>query len=116
MSLSVIYNNTMWKLDPTNKHTTLSADSIIEWCGIAPSFFADTDEPKTVEEIIEKAFDAYGFPASESSGGKIDECGVYYYPCDPELYPLMRTIVSGVIVNIYQYGLVSIGDRVFRFD
>ena len=116
MTMHYVINNTAWKIDPTSHYSDNKPEVLAEACGIVPAFFQHENTPKTIKQLLQEACGYYGFPASESDGGNVDELGVYRYPSDPELYPLMQSLVCGIMVNIYEYGLVSIGGRVFRFD
>jgi hypothetical protein len=101
-------------IDPNKQFTRASSDRIMEACGIIPGFAWEAEEHAeagrdAVHQAMEKC---YGFPAPPSNtGASIDENGVYTYPDDPPLHPLMEIgLGHGVTVRIYQHAFVAISD------
>lgn len=75
--------------------------------GIIPTFFSADQAHQSFDEWKSEVEGNYGYPVSEL-GGTVEENGVYKYPEDPDLLPLVVAKVSPYkSVCIYTHGIVS---------
>ena len=104
-------------IDPTGHFVGkgVEKERLVEACGLIPIFidYAEHREAETAREVFEYMVEEYGFGGHEWPADKhsVDpETGVYSYPEDPDLYPLVLFEVDGcdVDVYIYQHAIVSI--------
>ena len=58
--------------------------------------------------------DMYQFGVFEMKGGEVLENGIYKYPEDPDLYPLIRVDNKEETVFVYPYGIVAIRNKTTR--
>ena len=67
---------------------------------------------------LKEAMDAqYGFGLHEMTGGKITEGGIYKYPEDPDMYPLVKVQTGEEYMYIYQHAIIAFNDGfVTRMD
>jgi hypothetical protein len=99
----------VWKIDTTGQHVAKGATPlrIMEaWCGIIPHFLK-ADDPSPCRVQMERR---YRFPLYEIEGGTVDAQGVYHYPGDDPLPPLMSCDLRDETVHIYQHAIVAIRD------
>ena len=108
-------------IDPTGHYTSkLKGDKLkamerrlVMALGIVPQFvneaFEKMEEPPTVESFYKAVCDEYQFYMGPMEGGTIDADGVYEYPEDPPLYPLVSWGVGeGITIYMYQYAIVGV--------
>jgi hypothetical protein len=104
-------------IDPTGHFESKGVEKgrLVEACGLIPGFvaFAERMEAETAREVYDYMVKEYGFGGFEWSEEEhhVDTgTGVYSYPDDPDLYPLVLLEVDGcdVDVYIYQHAIVSI--------
>ena len=100
----------------------------IDWTGIIPLHFANAltlaDErgEVTLDTVAQAMNDVYGMGGfMYPMGGDIDPVtGVYSYPGEADLFPLVDIRSNDLRVLVYPYGIVALtdGDRVktARFD
>lgn len=100
----IAQTNLYWVIDPLGEYGDLKPEDLAESCGYIPFFLHAQDERDAKTQMVER----YGFGSFPSSGGTVDSRGVYSYPEDPDLYPVMETSLRGEIVRIYPYAFVSI--------
>ena len=102
-------------LDPTNHHEGVPDSRLIEALGIVPSFvaYAAVEHTEaTARAILDAMAEAYGFYMGDMEGGTVDAEGVYQYPDDPPLYPLVRwKLDDDVTVYMYQFAIVAVQDK-----
>ena len=89
---------------------------IEEICGL-PLYWARTwDGSGLLTDHLEAS---YGFPLYAMTGGRLVE-GVYKYPGDPDLYPLVTLELHGCTYHQYDYGIVAVvtedSTSIFRMD
>ena len=102
-------NGVMWVHDPLGVFESEQAE-IRNYCheasGLIPHFLTLEDTRPVAEQFEER----YGFGhLCELTGGKIAKgTGVYSYPEDPDLNPLMACRFLNEVVHIYHYGIVGI--------
>lgn len=110
-------------LDPTGHYTDGLADSkreamerrLVMALGIVPQFVLEAVEkleaPLTVESFYKALCSEYQYYLGPMEGGTVDASGVYQYPEDPDLYPLVSWEVGeGVTTYMYQYAIVAVTD------
>ena len=90
--------------DPLQNHTDLTPSQIMEWCGFIPHWLYNVSDYDSIKECL---IDQYDYYSGEMSGGTIDDKGVYTYPEDPPLYPLITVYGDGEIFHQYNYGIVA---------
>lgn len=104
--------------DPLNKFNYLDDSMIMEMCGLIP-LWASNPEYATVS--LREALDMqYGFGLFAMKGGAVTDDGVFKYPDDPDLYPLLRIKRFGEVLYQYEFSIVAIvhneGTLVTRMD
>ena len=99
-----------------------------EWAGFIPQIFseavtlAEDCEDVTLDTVAQLMSDVYGFGGfMYPMGGDVDSVtGVYSYPGEDDLFPLVDIRSHDLRVLVYPYGIVALtdGDRVktARFD
>jgi len=99
-----------------------------EWAGLIPHIFAEAvmraedREDVTLDTVAQLMSDVYGFGGfMYPMGGDVDPVtGIYSYPGDDDLFPLVDIRSHNLRVLVYPYGIVALtdGDRVktARFD
>jgi hypothetical protein len=99
-----------------------------EWSGYIPHIFAESialaneHGEVTLDTVAQAMNDIYGMGGfMYPMGGDVDPVtGVYSYPGDADLFPLVDIRSNGLRVLVYPYGIVALtdGDRVktARFD
>jgi hypothetical protein len=106
--------------DPTNNFKHVKESVLMEHMGFIPKFIMQAlDRPDT--SLAQGMLDAYGFGSPPMTGGVVKEDGVYSYPEDPDLHPLVKLVTERGTVYVYQYGIVSILETnkptiVYRMD
>lgn len=74
--------------DPFKKlYESVAPIEIWESCGLLTHFAIESF--RNPQPLYETMLEQYGFPADPIAGGTINETGVYRYPGDPDLYPVM---------------------------
>ena len=91
-------------IDPLKKFN-VPPETIIEACGIIPNWVFN----KSLMHIdtLEALKTQYQFP-TYPMGGEIDKEGIYHYPEDPDLYPLVKMVRGEDIIYQYDYGIVAV--------
>ena len=109
---------TSFKIDPLNKFKGTPRQSIIEQCGLLPTFFfsvankaALDHKDLTLEAAWQGMDDEYGFGLYKMTGSTVTPQGVWQYPEDPDLYPLVSMKDGDVELLVYDYGLVAMRDK-----
>lgn len=101
-------------LDPNGffKDKEVPTENLIEAAGIIPEWIfqgyllGETD-------MYESINTRYGFPMCDMSGGTVNNSdeGIYKYPGDPELHPIVRWENDKQVVFMYQYAIMSFIDK-----
>jgi hypothetical protein len=102
------------KVDPTSHFKGVPQARLLGALGIVPSFvaYAANVAPETTARAMMDAMgEAYGFYMGDMEGGTVDAEGVYSYPEDEPLYPLVRWKLDDVTVYMYQYAIVAVQDK-----
>ena len=93
-------------VDPLNKFYKHTQNEIMELCGIIPHFVvAKNYRHYRLKEALESQ---YGFPVYEIEEATISPEGVYSYPEDPDMYPLIKMTRDGETFYQYAYGIVAV--------
>lgn len=93
-------------IDPTNNCSNKTLSYLGDLLGILPDWVRSCPES---EDLVPYLSECYGFGALLGmEGGVIKEDGVYTYPDDPDLYPLISMEREQETVFIYYYGIVGI--------
>ena len=95
---------TIW-INPLN-HYEISDKDLINSCGFLPLWAVD---PDYLDQPIKQAMtELYGFgKLYEMKGGEVTDKGVYKYPDDPDLYPIVTIKRDHEIMHQYPYGIVA---------
>jgi hypothetical protein len=105
-------------IDPMGKYDHMDETTFHNVIGWIPGwvFNAEFYDAPVKDALTEQ----YGFGELNSMNGKLDEDGVYTYPEDPDLYPLIKMTRGDETVFQYPYGIVAIrnadGDFITRMD
>ena len=95
-------------IDPTN-HYDVDEHALVEACGFLPLWAVHHELfNMPVKDAMEYAYRKQaGVPELfPMTGGQVDENGVYHYPEDPDLNPLMKIERMDETMWIYPYGIV----------
>lgn len=95
-----------YKLDPTGHFKDIPSQHLVETLGLLPTFALGNSE-----SIAENMQENYAFFSHWSEPGltKIDEHGVWSYPEDEDLYPILSMDNGlGEVVYIYQHAIVAV--------
>ena len=116
-------------LDPTGAYKRLPSQTMWDSLGLIPFFVqrASQEVPEgSAKEVMDKMDDVYGFGLGQynmldqEEGSHIDNEGVYYYPNDPDLAPIVKFELEHTTVYVYPYALVATDDAqeqiMRRFD
>ena len=104
---------TRMTLDPMGKYSSKPNYEIMGECGLLPLFFTRAvmiQEEPTLDRVWELVDDQYGFGLDRMTGSTVTEDGVWQYPEDPDLYPLMKLQEGDVEMLVYPYALVAMRD------
>ena len=109
----------LFTIDPLNHYPDMTHADIIESLGLIPPWVAEAEA--TGQTIKASLIENYGpFYMGDMTGGTIDGDGVYTYPDDPPLYPLVKAEHNGETFYQYHYGIVAVttdgGQWVTRMD
>lgn len=103
-----------------NQHYNHSAAEIAEICGILPYWVIQYENSKLTTGLLSYMQQCYGYPAQELTGGSVSSEGVFSFPGDPELYPLLKMQTGDETYYQYPYALLAIvnpkGTFVTRMD
>ncbi len=104
--------------DPLGQFKGIKPNKLIEATGLIPHFIQDValSDPMDAQEAFELMIECYGFGGEDTlAGGKgeVTEEGVYRYPEDPDLYPLVSFTITeqDIEILVYQYGFVVVRDE-----
>jgi len=94
-------------IDPLDKFEDLYNDEqIYNLLGTLPYW---TINPDYLDKPLKEALDSqYGFGLFEATGQTITKDGIYQYPEDPDLYPLIKIVRHDETFYQYQYAMVAI--------
>jgi hypothetical protein len=96
-------------VDPTGHFEGVAEGRLIEAVGILPHWAAQALRASESARVVFLAMvDLYRFGKYEFSGGEVDAQGVYRYPEDPPLYPILTLEHKGIKVHFYQHAMLAI--------
>lgn len=104
------------KVDPLKKYPDVKKGRLVEACGLIPAFVAEAEiglgEGAPLEALHRAVMEIYGYGLGHPmTGGEVTPEGVYTYPEDPDLYPLVSLqTAQGHEVLIYQYAITAFRD------
>ena len=95
-------------IDPHTKFTHAPKDQTIGVCGILPHWAVSGSGETMKDSLINN----YQFYMGAFTGGTIDDTGIYSYPEDPDLYPMLKIDrLDGEdlkeVCYIYEYAMVA---------
>lgn len=92
--------------DPTNQHSRLSKNEITQACGVLPLWATN---PFLLSTPLQQAFEAqYPFPMPPLEDGAVTPGGVFQYPNDLDLHPLVKLERGLETLFIYPYAIIAI--------
>jgi hypothetical protein len=92
-----------FEVDPTDHFSDVEPEYLVDACGLIPYWIDVTTEDSFQKQVD----DNYGFGLFEMKGGEVDANGVYRYPEDPDLFPLVKWERDGEVAYMYQYAIMS---------
>ena len=104
------------KVDPTGHYgdKKVPTKRLLDALGIVPAFVIEAAmalEEATPRSVMDAMGDVYGFYLGDMEGGTVDSEGVYSYPEDPDLYPLIEWTLGGTVkVYMYNYAIIVVTD------
>jgi hypothetical protein len=104
------------EIDPLNAYPAGVVNP--EHGGLIPSFFVTAferlhvnEQAPSLDNVAQAMDDIYRFGGfCYPLGGSVDPDGVYTYPQDPDLYPLLKMTCEGLTLYVYEYGIVALTD------
>ncbi len=93
--------------DPHNKYPKRSPQHLTEMCGLLWAWIVHN----THESMKDRLITSYPFYSGEMTGGALNLEGVYTYPGDPDLYPLMMFETHTEVCFVFEYGIVGVVNR-----
>ena len=97
-------------IDPHNYWPDTYPDDLVEGLGILPYWAISVEGEETFAERFKRQ---YGFWVGRVDKGKthVTDEGIYQYPEDPDLYPIMKMEEEREVCYFYQYALVAIVNK-----
>ncbi len=89
--------------DPLNKFADVPTHRLVEACGLLLPWLIAGEEETLRDRLINK----YRFYNGPMWGGTISEDGVYQYPEDEPMHPLVKIETKNEKCFIYKYGIVG---------
>ena len=107
------------QLDPLKKYNPVLDSQLIEGLGILPLWLAQGKQlGEDAKTALTRRYQFY--TGCDIEGGRIDAEGVYRYPGDPPLYPVMKVSDEKETVYFYPYAIVAVvneeGTWITRMD
>lgn len=98
------------EVDPTGKWPNLAEVDLLESLGILPHWATNKKDDEGFAEAFERQ---YPFWCGRTDSGKtyITEEGIYQYPEDPDLAPILMLHSDDEVVYFYRYALVAIVNK-----
>ena len=93
--------------DPHNKFLSATPDELLEACGLLPIWLANGEQPSLKDRLIEN----YSFYMGEMKGGNLSPEGLYTYPGDEDLYPLVSFESDTEICYIFKHAIVGVFEK-----
>lgn len=104
-------------VDPLNKYPKVPMARVVDVAGVLIAWAWHAIQ---ADDAIEKMCSFYIYGTYEMKGHSKIENGVYNYPGDPKMYPIVTVASDTASVYIYEHAIVAIvqGDRqyVTRMD
>jgi hypothetical protein len=97
-------------IDPLNKFPNVDPMQISAMCGFLPSWIYETELMHDTNNDVtmkDRLIANYPFYMGEMNGGELTNDGVYKYPGDEDLFPLVRFSFNGELCFIFQYSMVG---------
>jgi hypothetical protein len=94
------------EIDPNGSFKGIPQQRLADVCGLILPWLRVTPAGETIKNHI---LDTYQFPAPPLEGTTITDEGVWQYPGDPDLQPVMRAtdMHTGEMMYMYQHALVA---------
>ena len=106
-------------IDPNKAYTGNPDHLLLEACGFIPFWVREWSDMPTTQTLKDYLIARYGF-GFHKMGGTVTETGVYQYPEDPDLDPLIAMDTDEGTLYMYEYAIVAIptvnGYEVARMD
>lgn len=93
--------------DPLNSYSHMSPQEIFETCGILPHWVAQW-EASGLPDLPNYMQKCYGYETSHLEGATITPEGMFQFPGDPDLPPMIRIDLEGTTYFQYPYALLAI--------
>lgn len=91
------------EVDPLNHYTSVPDRALLEACGMILYWIVE-DDSDTLQEQVNKN---YQFGMYEMKGGTVTPEGIYEYPEDPPLYPLVKWERGDEVAYMYPHAIMS---------
>lgn len=99
-------------IDPLEHYRTVPFSRLWEATGLLPYFFAEAalEASNSLEDVKWVVGKCYGFPL-HPMGGEVTDEGVYKYPEDPDLFPLVQfDLPQDIKILVYEYAITAFCD------
>jgi hypothetical protein len=102
-------------IDPTDSFKGIKPKKLLEATGLLSHFALDVaySTPESVQEAFSMLMDCYGYGMGQDgvTDATVSPEGVYSYPEDPDLYPLVAFgLTEDIIFYVYQYAICAVTD------
>ena len=104
-------------IDPLNGFEGIKDSKLWEATGLIPYFVAEaaaTAHLETAQDVMDVMNECYGFGLGDynmlSEKGEVSPEGLYTYPEDPDMSPMVEFKFGEFTVWVYQYALVAVRD------
>lgn len=94
--------------DPLKQYPHLIDEYILEMCGLLQIWLVEGEQPTLKERLLA----GYAFYSGEMTGGQLTRDGVYTYPEDNPLFPLIKFETDEEICFVFAYGIVGIFNKI----
>lgn len=93
-------------LDPLGHYKHVDIGTLTDSLGMLPGWVMNPDyDGIPLRQALDEQ---YGFGLHEMIGGEVDASGIYRYPEDPDLYPLLEIKRGEETFYQYPYAIVAI--------
>lgn len=96
-------------IDPNDYYTDSNHHNIVSHCGVIINWAIN---PNYVKSSFKTAvLDQYLYGSDFCMGGDIDHDGVYRYPEDPPMHPLLKITRNDDVLYFYQHDIIAMSDK-----
>lgn len=96
-----------FNFDPLGAYANVSPYTLQDLAGFLPGWAANPDYmDKPIREAMDIQYD-FGLHQFDPDKSSVDERGVYRYPGDPDMSPVLKITRGDEVMYVYEYGIVA---------